>query len=310
MRHNEAPVRRNHRLRRQRRRRRHAIRIHPARRATHPDQPLRKPRPKLLPPARLRHRRREVPLPHRPHHHLAQHPPPPSHRSVLVISPSKELPHAVVHHHIPRPGIECHHRIQPRPRRNRRQIRNPTQIQQHPIHLRRAEQAIIQHWHQRSALAARRHIRRTEVAHHRAAHPLGHHRRLAHLPRRSSPPPPRTRRMMHRLPVASHQPHPHAKLFRRLFHTSRIDLPKPPVQPAHLGRRLRLALHHTQNRCPHRLRVPRLQQPDQPHPRRIPLPRPRPNPAQRHIDPIRRRPAHHSRHHHRFSQIRLNPFRN
>ncbi len=40
--------------------------------------------------------------------------------------------------------------------------------------------------------------------------------------------------------------------------------------------------------------------PQQLHPRRIPRPRPRRNPAHGHIDPIRRRPAHHPRHHHRL----------
>src|ERR1035437_6282758 len=178
----KSPVSRHHRLRRQRRRRRHHIRIRPARRPAHPNQPRRKPRAKLLPPTRLRRRRREVPLPHHPLDHPPHHLSPPRHTSVLVISPSKKQLHAMVHHHIPRPGIKGHHRIQPCPRGNRRHIRNPPQIQQHPAHLRRTKETIVQHRHLWRALPARRQVRRPEVAHHRAPHPLGHHRRLAHLP--------------------------------------------------------------------------------------------------------------------------------
>ena len=100
--------------------------------------------------------------------------------------PAKQRLRHRIDHHIPRPGIESEYSLSARARRNRREIRDPSNVLHNPPNLRIAKKQVVKIRNQRRTLAARRHVRRTKIRNHRHAHPRRNHGALARLPGRGN----------------------------------------------------------------------------------------------------------------------------
>ncbi len=86
-----------------------------------------------------------------------------------------------IHHHVPRPGIECYYILHPRLRRNNSDVRDASDIERDSRDRRMPKQLIVEKRNQRRALSAGGHVAGPEIGDGLDARPLGDDGCLANL---------------------------------------------------------------------------------------------------------------------------------
>src|SRR5262245_34997254 len=152
--------------------------------------------------------------------------------------------HDAVHHHVSRPGVESNDVLRSTPRRNRREIGDPAEIQDDAALSGASEEQPVRVGHERCAFAPGCHIRRAQIRDDADSGALGHHSRRSEL-ERPTPRPAFTRALVEerlpRKPNAGHLGGIEVHRPQKLDHARGIGLAESVMELGDLGHSNRLS---------------------------------------------------------------------